>query len=183
LVDQFENVKHPKHMRPLITGIIIFLVWLIIASWYYSSCTWPALQPVEETAVAEEVSDTTALPAETPAPPDVPDDVTLYFDYNKTAILNPGALNAFIPAAKEFLAAETAACLQLTGHACDIGTEAYNLDLGKRRAAAVNDYLLKNGFTTECIKTGSKGESEPALPNTNETNRKKNRRVELHIKR
>ncbi len=170
-------------MRPLITGIIIFLVWLIIASWYYSANTWPALQSAEEAAVTETVPDTTAMPLAPPALPDVPDDITLYFNFDKTVILNPADLDAFIPAVKEYLSADTTACLQLTGHACDIGTEAYNLDLGKRRALSVNDYLLKNGFSSECVKAVSKGESQPAVPNTSEANRKKNRRVKITINR
>lgn len=171
-------------MRPLITGIIIFLAWLIISSWYYSRYTWPAFQAEEETVETAVVADTAvATPEAVPDAPEPPGNITLYFDFDKTVILNPADLDAFIPAGREYLSADTTACLQLTGHACNIGTEAYNLDLGKRRALSVNDYLLKNGFSSECVKAVSKGESQPAVPNTSEDNRKKNRRVEITINR
>jgi len=171
-------------MRPLITGIIIFLAWLVISSWYYSRYTWPTLQAEEETTETGVAADTAVAPPDAvPVIPDPPGDITLYFDFDKTVILNPADLDAFIPAGREYLSADTTACLQLTGHACNIGTEAYNLDLGKRRARSVNDYLLKNGFTTECVKAVSKGESQPAVPNTSEANRKKNRRVEITFNR
>lgn len=169
-------------MRPLFTGIILFLIWLIIASWYYSTRINPVLNPAEETVISEVAPATSETPPETPATPVAPDAVTLYFDFDKTAILNTEPLTNFIPQSLKYLKANSGACLLVTGHTCDIGAEAYNLKLGTRRAEAVRTYLLSNGFSSECIKTESKGETSPALPNTSEENRKKNRRVELQFK-
>lgn len=168
-------------MRPLFTGIILFLIWLIIASWYYSTRIHPVLNPAEETAISEVAPATSETPPETPAAPVAPEAVTLYFEIDKTAILNTEPLTNFIPQSLKFLKANSGACLIVTGHACDIGPSGYNMKLGTKRTEAVKSYLLSHGFTSECIKTESKGESSPALPNTSEENRKKNRRVQLQI--
>ena len=68
------------------------------------------------------------------------------------------------------------------GHTCNIGTEAYNLKLGQRRAETVRDYLISQGFSPEKVTAVSKGQSSPIVPNTNEANRRKNRRVVLIIR-
>lgn len=71
---------------------------------------------------------------------------------------------------------ETEALLE--GHTCDLGSDAYNLQLSKRRAATVKEYLVKNfGISPERLKTRGAGEREPLVPNTNEEARMKNRRV------
>jgi outer membrane protein OmpA-like peptidoglycan-associated protein len=49
----------------------------------------------------------------------------------------------------------------VTGHACQLGTEAYNMDLSKRRAESVRDYLANRGMDPKRIKLYWKGESEP----------------------
>jgi outer membrane protein OmpA-like peptidoglycan-associated protein len=68
------------------------------------------------------------------------------------------------------------------GHTCDIGTDAYNMRLGKRRAEEVRKYLINKGFSPEKVTAISKGQYSPIVPNTSEANRKKNRRVVLIIK-
>ena len=168
-------------MRPLFTGIILFLAWLILSTWYYSTHIFPVLNPAEETTLTETVPGTMEQPPEAAVVPEAPGGITLYFDFDKTVILNPGALRTWIPEGKEYLGAVAGACVQLDGHTCDIGTEAYNMNLGRRRTEAVQQFLLGNGFSSECIRLSSKGENTPAVSNTGEENRKKNRRVELYI--
>lgn len=51
--------------------------------------------------------------------------------------------------------------LLVTGHSDRIGTEAYNLDLSERRAAAVKTYLVDQGIAPDRVRTVGKGESEP----------------------
>lgn len=63
------------------------------------------------------------------------------------------------------------------GHTCDIGTHEANIKVGQRRANAVEAYIVSQGIEAKRIKTVSKAETEPRVPNTSEENRKKNRRV------
>lgn len=71
--------------------------------------------------------------------------------------------------------------LEIAGHACDLGDEDYNLRLSKRRAEAVQKYLNEKGIQVNRMQINYFGEARPAAPNTNEENRKKNRRVEFKI--
>lgn len=70
----------------------------------------------------------------------------------------------------------------IVGHTCDLGTEEQNRRVGERRAKAVADYLAQKGVARRRMDVSSKGESQPLVPNTSESNRKKNRRVEIEIK-
>ena len=67
--------------------------------------------------------------------------------------------------------------LELVGHTDDVGPEAYNLQLGLRRAEAMKAYMVENGVARERIACSSKGEAEPAVPNDSPANRALNRRV------
>jgi outer membrane protein OmpA-like peptidoglycan-associated protein len=71
--------------------------------------------------------------------------------------------------------------LLLVGHTDDVGSDAYNLDLSRRRAAAVASYLIAQGVPSARIETSGRGESEPIAPNDNDADRQKNRRVEVAI--
>ena len=69
----------------------------------------------------------------------------------------------------------------IEGHACALGTEEHNLDLGMRRADAVKRYLVETGIGPERIRTISYGESQPIADNSTEQGRELNRRVVLEI--
>lgn len=71
--------------------------------------------------------------------------------------------------------------LLLVGHTDDVGTDTYNLDLSRRRAAAVADYLISQGVPAARIATSGRGENEPIAPNDSDADRQKNRRVEVAI--
>jgi outer membrane protein OmpA-like peptidoglycan-associated protein len=71
--------------------------------------------------------------------------------------------------------------LLLVGHTDDIGTDTYNLDLSRRRADAVASYLISRGVPSSRVATSGRGESEPIVPNDNDADRQKNRRVEVAI--
>lgn len=71
--------------------------------------------------------------------------------------------------------------LLLVGHTDDVGADTYNLDLSRRRAAAVASYLISRGVPNARIATSGRGENEPIAPNDNDTDRQKNRRVEVAI--
>ncbi len=78
----------------------------------------------------------------------------------------------------------------IIGHTDSKGAEAYNLELSKKRAEAVKQWLVSQaGIDPSRIETTGKGESEPVAPNTNpdgsdnSEGRQKNRRVEIIIRK
>ncbi len=71
--------------------------------------------------------------------------------------------------------------LFIDGHTDDIGTEEYNLDLSRRRAQAVRDYLVKAGIPAELITIQGFGKSQPLVKAATREARAQNRRVEIGI--
>jgi outer membrane protein OmpA-like peptidoglycan-associated protein len=104
---------------------------------------------------------------------------TMYFDLNK-ADLKPEA-EAELDKLVQTLIASKEYNIVVGGHACSLGTEKYNMELSEKRAQAVVKYLLSKGVNNAYIGSNNYGESKPAVPNTSEANRKKNRRVEWEV--
>ncbi|MEW6457414.1 MAG: OmpA family protein [Acidobacteriota bacterium] len=72
--------------------------------------------------------------------------------------------------------------VQIEGHACNIGTDEYNLALGEHRAHAVKNYLVKEkGIDEEKLSTISYGEEKPKYDNSFEEKRRFNRRAEFKV--
>ena len=102
------------------------------------------------------------------------------FDFDKAAIRN--ADTAELRKAVDFVKKYPGYKISIEGHTDNIGTEKYNQGLSERRAAAVKEYLLKQGVTDGArLRTVGYGESHPVADNSTETGRFKNRRVEILI--
>jgi outer membrane protein OmpA-like peptidoglycan-associated protein len=71
--------------------------------------------------------------------------------------------------------------LTLSGHTDNMGSAAFNLDLSKRRAESVKAFLIENGVPASRIFVEYYGLSKPLVPNDNDQNRLKNRRVEFKL--
>jgi len=71
--------------------------------------------------------------------------------------------------------------IEITGHTDSTGPESYNLGLSKRRAEAVEQYLLDKEISPDRITVKYLGETEPAVANDTREGRSKNRRVEFKI--
>jgi peptidoglycan-associated lipoprotein len=69
--------------------------------------------------------------------------------------------------------------IQVEGHACEIGTNEYNLALGERRANSAKMYLEGLGIGAARLSTISYGEERPLDPGHTEAARSKNRRAEF----
>ena len=61
------------------------------------------------------------------------------------------------------------------------GSDSYNLDLSRRRAESVANYLVSRGTSRARIATIGYGEQYPVADNTTEQGRALNRRVEIRI--
>jgi outer membrane protein OmpA-like peptidoglycan-associated protein len=55
------------------------------------------------------------------------------------------------------------------------------MELSKKRAQSVTNYLTSNGISSSRIETNWYGEEQPKFDNNTEQGRSKNRRVELAI--
>ncbi|MCF5429823.1 OmpA family protein, partial [Pseudomonas syringae] len=73
--------------------------------------------------------------------------------------------------------------IELDGHSDNSGNRLTNRDLSRRRALAVMDYFKAQGVPEQQITLRFHGERYPLAPNTNEANRARNRRVNVHLER
>ncbi len=71
--------------------------------------------------------------------------------------------------------------INIVWHTDNIGTEAYNLTLSRKRARVIVDQLTENNISSSRITSDGRGESEPLSDNTTTEKRSKNRRVEITL--
>lgn len=140
-------------------------------------------------APAPRVSVTIPAPVVVPAPAPKPQSKPVvhkmtysadtFFDFDKSVIKPEGKIKL-----DELLAKMTAINLEViiaVGHTDYIGSDAYNMKLGMRRAQAVKTYLVMKGIDSKRVFTDSKGERQPIASNHTATGRAKNRRVEIEV--
>lgn len=89
-----------------------------------------------------------------------------YFDLNRLA---------------EYIKSHKKLHVKINGHTDNIADEKFNLDLSKRRAVAVKNYLIKRGCKEERLITKGFGEHQPTASNNTPSGRQKNRRVEFIV--
>lgn len=68
----------------------------------------------------------------------------------------------------------------LVGHTCDYCYDNTNLKAGHHRASVLKEYMVSIGVEPASILVTSGGEHCPLYPNTSESNRRKNRRVDIY---
>lgn len=72
--------------------------------------------------------------------------------------------------------------MEVEGHTDSVGSAAYNMELGEKRAMAVRDYLHDDlGIALNRIEVISYGESQPVSDNKTRTSRAENRRVVIKV--
>ncbi|MFH1119177.1 MAG: OmpA family protein [Bacteroidota bacterium] len=82
-----------------------------------------------------------------------------------------------------FMKANPQAEIELSGHTSAEGDPGYNRILSYQRVKSCKDYITGKGIDTGRIIAVGFGPDRPVAPNDNETNRAKNRRVEMRIVR
>lgn len=65
------------------------------------------------------------------------------------------------------------------GHTDNSGSDAVNIPLSEKRAAAVQAYLVKKGLSTSRVEAKGFGATKPIASNTTEAGKSQNRRVEI----
>jgi OOP family OmpA-OmpF porin len=167
-------------MKPSTRWTILILVVIAIAIIWL---LWPKRepQPVQAPVAAQP-----AAPKPEPSPPPVtpkpeePVTATVVFDFDRSA-LRP----AEAPKLDELTAKIKGRAfdrLEAVGHADRIGADAYNMGLSKRRAEAVQAYLVSKGLEAGHIRIDAKGEAEgttgDACRNMGPENRKNQKLIE-----
>lgn len=71
--------------------------------------------------------------------------------------------------------------VEIAGHTDNVGSEAYNLTLSKKRALSVTHYLLQAGIDKTRVNPKGYGSQKPIKSNDSEENRQQNRRIEFLI--
>jgi OmpA-OmpF porin, OOP family len=102
----------------------------------------------------------------------------IYFDVNKDVVKpeSYGTLKDIAQVLNEVPDVK----VKIVGHTDSDGADAANLDLSKRRAAAVKAELAKSfGVNADRLVTDGMGEKQPVAPNDTPVNKAMNRRVEF----
>ncbi len=105
----------------------------------------------------------------------------VYFPYNSTKKIDNVNINNYLSSVAKALEGNNKT-VTLTGHTDNIGNPSYNTNLGKQRAMAMKNLLIKLGVDSSRITVASEGQAQPIATNDTEDGRQKNRRVELEIK-
>ncbi|MCE7059758.1 OmpA family protein [Dyadobacter sp. CY343] len=81
----------------------------------------------------------------------------------------------------DFLTRNKSIKIEISGHTDDVGSDGENMELSRRRAQSVQEYLHKSGIATERISSRGYGETKPVAGNDSDENRQRNRRIEWRI--
>lgn len=102
----------------------------------------------------------------------------IFFDTDKDTL--KASSKAAIDEVGKLLTTNNELKVHIVGHSDDVGEFAYNLDLSKRRAAAVANALIKDyGISSGRLTVNGVGPLAPVSSNKSDKGRAKNRRVEL----
>ncbi len=114
-------------------------------------------------------------PRPVPAPPyELP---VVYFSSGGLQLVAEAQAN--LEHAAEYMRKNPDVRIELRSHSDSEGARAVNLQLSRRRAEVVKDFLLKLGIEAERLRVRAYGESHPVASNATEEGRLLNRRVEL----
>ena len=81
----------------------------------------------------------------------------------------------------QFLKSNPRLSIFLSGFTDNTGDASQNRNLSRKRAAAVADYLIRQGIGAKRIHASGLGETNPIAPNDTIEGRKKNRRIEVAL--
>ncbi|MCA9526193.1 MAG: OmpA family protein, partial [Myxococcales bacterium] len=97
------------------------------------------------------------------------------FDFDKARIKGEGSFEVLRGVAGVLSSYPDILRLEVQGHTDTMGSNAYNIDLSRRRALAVREFLDKNGIESERLLSCGYGEEQLAEWTKDETANQKNR--------
>lgn len=104
---------------------------------------------------------------------------TVLFDLNK-ATIRPESKEA-LEAIHEIMHEYDNTVFHIEGHTDSTGSDQYNLQLSKERAASVREWLVSNGIPANRLTSEGYGETRPIASNNTAQGRQENRRVEISL--
>ena len=105
---------------------------------------------------------------------------SIYFETNQ-AVIRSVSFDLVNQIAAVLRARQDILRISIEGHTDDRGSDAHNLDLSTRRAAAVVQYLVEHGIARSRLTSQGFGETRPIDSNRSRAGRANNRRVEFRI--
>ncbi|UNZ00316.1 OmpA family protein [Zhouia spongiae] len=108
------------------------------------------------------------------------DKTLVFYEYDSDKEITNENVLRFFDELSAFLKS-TGDKIMITGHTSNEGEDAYNEELGMKRAIEFKNHLINLGVDESQISVQSKGEAMPIESNDTEEGRRKNRRVEIHI--
>jgi outer membrane protein OmpA-like peptidoglycan-associated protein len=184
-----RNESRRAHTRAVSGRIALFAVLAVATAGLISLDAFGSSDPgVTDFSGAQanaiEVGDITsalAVPRGTRIEPTAPPTVRLpiFFEFNSTK-LRPEA-HALLDKVGAALASDELATFRFSveGHTDSVGSEGFNDQLSRDRAAAVKAHLMAQGVPAERLQTVGHGETTPVATNETDDGRQRNRRVEL----
>lgn len=103
----------------------------------------------------------------------------ILFEFNR-AELKPGAERNLQPLV-DYLSNNPERDLLIEGHTDSVGDEQYNRELSRERAAAVQQFLTRQGISRDRLTVRGYGEQYPVASNDTDAGRQQNRRVDVVI--
>lgn len=103
----------------------------------------------------------------------------IFFEFNSASLTDDSKTELF--KIVRFLIENPEVNITISGHTDDQGTDEYNMDLSKRRAKAVFDFLIDQGINPDSLTYVGFGETQPLVSNTDDESRSYNRRIEFSI--
>jgi outer membrane protein OmpA-like peptidoglycan-associated protein len=102
---------------------------------------------------------------------------TIFFDYDKAEIKTE--YKNFLISLLQVVNGHSDLRIKVVGYTDADGSDAYNIDLSKRRAQAIIDFFVTLGLSRDRIEIDFKGESEPIGDNSTPEGKQLNRRVDF----
>jgi len=181
--------------------------WAILCNWWYLckvknlcdgpsknssslgllQAATPAQEPAEPALIGKEADPATEM-AEAPSEemigsneenPGYPSTYTALFQFDSDQIRVGSDLNVWLSEMRS--QPGEIQQIQIIGHTCDLGPNAYNVELGLKRALAVKQLMIEQGLPADKIEIESKGKESPLNANSTDQDREQNRRAEIMI--
>ena len=151
----------------------------VLLSVSYAFGAPPAPPPPSSSSVsAAQAAPPPPPPAPAPAPVAGARQLFLvYFDFDKATISAAG--RQVLDAAAEAVKRDQAIRIEVTGYTDTMGTQQFNLNLSRKRAEAVRDYLSRKGIPQDRMDVAWKGKEDLRVPTPNGVREPQNRRVEI----
>lgn len=101
----------------------------------------------------------------------------IYFDHDKDVIREE--FKPFLTSLVKVVNGHSDLRIKVVGHTDADGSDAYNVDLSRRRAQAIIDYFVAMGLAADRIQIEFRGESDPVGDNHTAEGKQLNRRVDF----